>query len=315
MMGEDGIQRPFANFFDYGFAVQDPQPPHPRPERAAAILIGEDGIESPFVFVQAPFPPLIETPPTYKRYPFNRGGAVRPADPSTYARLIPFLPQGWLIPPPLLRRVDRPNRAAAILRGDDGTQAKFVRPPIIWGFEQPFYAPPARNPRRGALARGVDGTDAIFRHFVPMGWDPSEPTRRLRRGWNRVQVFEQAPNFFPPFLIPTWVHDNRIEQLIPRHRRGGALAVNNDMLQTFRGPLSFAPLDWWPPETFYRKRRTAGALPYQDAFHFRRFVSVMFATSVITRYGAPTVVTQAEAATSVTAASGETVVRGEREGR
>jgi hypothetical protein len=53
----DGIDT-LRSFFQFGWPILLPQPPHPRPERAGAFLVGHPGIEAKYVFVPPPVQPV-----------------------------------------------------------------------------------------------------------------------------------------------------------------------------------------------------------------------------------------------------------------
>lgn len=367
-LGDDGVQYPLLRFLGFGFENQPPQPPHPRPERSASIMRGDDGNQGTFAFV-APPPWGFEQPYLFPRYappqrwaalagPENipgvmlqfyqfgfenqpsqplwprvrHGAAIQPGDPNHLPSLLRFVPMGWEPTPPLFRH-PRPELAGAIMAGDSGAEAPFVaRIATGWGFEPPAFALRRAIGRAGGLAGRAEGTDAPFQFFRPMGWEPSEPIRRPRRGWHGPQIFEPPGYGLLPFQTPRWI-DARIDQLKPRARLGGALAGPWLVDRVEAKAFTLAGLDWWPPETFYRRRRVGGALPSDGGWMLPRFVSVFYASSVLTRAsglvtatqgrgeslltraGAAPDVSQASGQTATTAAVGKTVVKGEQRGQ
>lgn len=314
MRGEDGTEASFVPFILFPWGHEMPFLfPRKAFERAGAMR-GDDGIEFPYIFVPPPFEQLLQGPPVYSRVRFERAAAMMPADPSTY-RQFRFNPAGWEVVPPTMRQNGRPQRAGAVMIGENGTEARFRAPLTAWGYEAPFTALQVRKPLRGALMRGDDGIEAALRRLVAMGWQPSEPVLRPRKGWRGPEVFEQPVISFPNFLRPLWVDDSRVVQLKPRPRRGGALAVDTEMPQIIPFPVILRALDHWTPETFYRRRYAGAIVPWEGGWFMRRFVPVFYATSVITRYSAPTKITQASGDVEVTAAAARTVVRGEPQGR
>src|SRR5262245_57593467 len=52
--GDDGVQLPYSRWFNSGWEVQPPQPPHPRREKFGALVKGDDGTYDIFNLVQAP---------------------------------------------------------------------------------------------------------------------------------------------------------------------------------------------------------------------------------------------------------------------
>src|SRR5437899_2652440 len=119
--------------------------------------------------------------PPFQPPPFNRTVSQRRAASrgrGGFAVLPNLLPMGWEVPPfqPPRRRHER---AAAIMAGDQGTQARFIRFfPNDWDTHPP--QPPARQNKigdAGAIMRGDEGIQAPFIRFLPNDWDthPFQP--------------------------------------------------------------------------------------------------------------------------------------------
>lgn len=304
---EDGVEFPLLRFLGFGFENQAPQPPHRRIERGAGFMRGDDGTEAPFVFVQTPIVwpyDLQAYQPQHVR--FERAAAIARGDDGIQAQFANFFPDGWAVAPHQPSH-PRPERAGAIMPGESGIEKPFIFTTIpIWAHQEPFLYPRKPVERRGAIMRGDDGTQDRFRRFFPSGWDPSEPVRRPRTGWHGPNPFSQAGDAFPAFQTPLWVDRSQSEQIIIRPRRGGAQAINTELeIVPFIPPL-FQALDWWTPETFYRRRYTGAIMPWEGGWFMRRFVPVFYATSVIT---------SATGKTAVTAAMAKTVIKGERQGQ
>lgn len=329
----------FASFSmaPVGWMVQPPQPPHPRRERFGALAVGDTGTEAKFIFVN---PTVVWGYPFQDPMIRRVVRVLADRDDGVYGALRGFFNLGFEVQPtqPPHRRLER---AAAGMRGDDGNEAPFVfvAPNFIpWGedsvpvfprvrfersgavarepddlprftifrpvYQEPFLFPRRPIERRGAFIRGPDGTEAAFVNFRPLGWDPSEPVRRPRRGWHGPEIFEPTGNVLPTFLFP-W-YQTGAEQLIVHPRRGGALAIDTELPTKFVPPPTFAFSDWWVPETFYRRRYVGAVTPWEHGWFMRSIVQVFYASTVIT---------QASGVTVVTAATAQTIVSGERRGQ
>lgn len=59
MRGDEGAQAPLINWLIDGWAVQPWQPPHPRPERSAAWMLGDIGIQAAYIPPAAALLPLL----------------------------------------------------------------------------------------------------------------------------------------------------------------------------------------------------------------------------------------------------------------
>jgi hypothetical protein len=213
-VGDQGDEATLINFFPFGYDPLQPQPNHPRPERASAIMPIEPGIEAVYSFV-APFSSFGWDVQPYQPQHLRpeRFGAVAPASfvpdatlinffqfgwpiaphqpqhprPERWASLIPadpgneapviFQPYGWdaVIHQP---QHPRPERAGAVMPIEQGVEAVyvfFVAPPI-WPYELAPYQPQhLRIERAGALARWEDGTESPLIRFFPVGWEVQPP--------------------------------------------------------------------------------------------------------------------------------------------
>jgi hypothetical protein len=162
----------FPNLLPAGWEVQPVQPPHPRPERAGAVQVGDSGIEAAFIFT----PPIVfpngwEVQPVQPPHPRSeRSGAIQIGDGGTQAAFIVWKNGGWEIVPHQPGHL-RPERSAAIMAGDQGTEAAFVftAPPITWGYEFSFQPPHPRLERAGAIKGKSEF--GIFPNLLPAGWE------------------------------------------------------------------------------------------------------------------------------------------------
>jgi hypothetical protein len=221
----------FTPFVPMGWAVQPPQPPHPRPERAGAVARGDDGTEAAYVFVApvtVPWGHELTLQPPHPR--FERAAATKSK--SEFGIFPNLLPAGWAVQPPQPPH-PRPERAGAVARGDDGTEAAyvFVAPPSVsWGYEQQSAQPPhPRRERSGAVHVGETGIEAQGIFVPQVGWD---------------------------YVTPFMAH--------PRPERAGATARGDDGTQS---PFAaFYPAGWsiQPPQPPHPRPERAGAVARGD---------------------------------------------------
>lgn len=302
--GDEGAYLPLAGFFAMGFEVQAWQPPHPRPERSAAWMRGDEGNEATFVFVPSGFISWgYDGPFSYPRVRFERSGAVtrQPDDLPTFKR---FQPAGWEIQ--TFARRQKAERWSALARWVDGIEG-----PTAKAFAVPaFQEPPLRFRRSAPVDRPGDvfGPGA----FVSIAWESPDLVRRPRRGWHGPETFDLEGIDLPPPPPFSWL-DARSDPLA--RRRSYASLVEPDHLKPGAVPVILPVLDWWVPETFYRRRYAGAILPWEAGWFMRRFVPVFYATTVVTRTSAQVKASQASGVTDVTAATARTVVKGEQQGR
>ena len=165
----------FSGFQPYGWETQPPQPPHRRPERAASVLKGDDGIEGIFAFNPIILKPFVEIAPTILQWPFSATARAPSKNPEFGDQGIAnpfkrFFPAGW--ESVLTLTYHRPKeRTAALMRGPDGTDAKFVKFfPVGWeSILPPSYHKPKEH--AAAIMRGDDGTEAKYIRFYPSYWE------------------------------------------------------------------------------------------------------------------------------------------------
>ena len=207
---DDGNEASQINFLPFGYVPLQPQPNHPRPERAAAIMPIEGGIENTFTFVAVPiiwpYDPQAFQPPHPKP---ERDGSILRGEDGTESQLINFFQFAWPIAPhqpqhprsekwaslipgdpgneapvyfqpygwdPVLHPPEhpRPERAGAIMPFEPGIEAQFVFviQAVTWPYELQSWQPEhVRWERAGAIARGDDGTESTFAAFHPAGWE------------------------------------------------------------------------------------------------------------------------------------------------
>lgn len=224
-----------------------PQPNHPRVERAGAIMIGDAGMQAKFipppVFISWGYEPTF----AYPRPRWERSGGIARGDDGTEGTLIRFFTPGWEVQPPQPPH-PRPERAGALMRGDDGVEAKFsfVAPILTWAYDQanqharrfaravptwddgialPFSAyrqlieptwpqpPHPRLERIAALARGDDGAQAALPRSFPMGWEvqPVQPPHPRPERFGGL-VPGDSLGLWPFFTVfPQLVEEGRLE--------------------------------------------------------------------------------------------------------
>lgn len=218
--GDDGLPR-FQQWLASGWAGPHPQPNHPRPERAAAVLAGwepsatyqqwrnagwevqavqpnhpaterrgaalrvDDGTQGPFArWLNSGWEVQAAQPPHPRR---ERSGAWLRSDDGSSAAFILWRNGGWEVQPwqPPHRRSER---AGGVMRGDDGTEAvfSFAISTASWGWQlEPAIAPHPRRERLATAVKGADGADLPFSLWRNAGWESRPPDLRLHRrtGW------------------------------------------------------------------------------------------------------------------------------------
>jgi hypothetical protein len=184
--GDEGIELPLINFFPAGWEEQSVQPPHPRWEKAGAVMPREDGTEGVFLasFVTSGwgFDPQPFQPP-HRR--IERAGAVAPVEQGNEFPFVNFYPSGfdfsWQPPNPFSTNLARNNvRAAALAGGDQGTEFTLVAPVSVtsgWGFEPQLPTlsiAPKVGPRIAAIK--FKSEFAVFAPFSPFGFEVQSMT-------------------------------------------------------------------------------------------------------------------------------------------
>ena len=242
-------QAPFQFFVQHGWPIQPPQPPHPRPERSAAVMPKEDAIQAPMIhFTAHGWPVQPPQPPQPKPW---RGGAIALGDFGAYARLIRFFQFGFENQPPQPPHPNPERHAGAIMRGEDGTEAKFFVIPQLDGWEIQSWQPPHWPLPRlaGALMRGDDGIAVpLFYPFDRFEQQQDQMVRHVRPSFLQSDSLIPYPPFVPD--LATWAFDT----FEPIRRRPVVVAIEQEP--------SFVPLPRYIPfgydhqETpFWRQRR------------------------------------------------------------
>lgn len=241
-IGDQGTQASFIRFFPSGWEIAPVQPPHPRPERAGAIMPWEAGIEAQYVFV-APTPVLWgwEQPSSQlRRSTTTRYFGIEGT--SDFA-FFDFLPYGWELPP-FQPPHPRPEKTGAWMLGDTGMEAPyvFVAPPAQplhgWAI-QPFQppAPSGRLDRFAGIVRGQDGIEFPFIRWFNAGWEipPWQPPHPRPERAAAIMPWEagiEAQYVFvaPPFVTDAWEVQSW-QPPHPRPERWGAIARGDDGIQ------------------------------------------------------------------------------------
>lgn len=208
-IGDQGTQASLINFIAYNWSIPPFQPPHPRPERAGAIMPSEPGIEAQFVFT--PATPIIwgwEQPPLQlKKSTATRYFGIEGSGDFAF---FDFQPYGWELPS-FQPSHPRPERSGAIPTGDQGTQNTFTFVPpavAIWGWEVQPFQPVYRINRLPAMLKGDEGIQAQFVRWFNMGWEipPFQPRHPRPEHAGAIMVGHQgidAPYVFVPPPVPT----------------------------------------------------------------------------------------------------------------
>lgn len=252
--GDDGSEATKINFFPFGYDPLQPQPNHPRPERFAAVYINEDGIEFPFKTgpltsafiwgwevqsVQPPFFPKI----------FDRSAGIKGK--SEFAIFSPFVIYGWeasLHQP----QHPRPEKWAALIRGDDGNQAVPVIIALNWGFDASLPNPVAAFPTIHQRASGAAGESSFAAFLLLPWWEAPDASDRYPT-WMRSGAGiagQTDPPFVPagPTAALLWGHDR--ESFVTRkYFRGGGIAARddgNEAVQINFFPFGYDPLQPQP---------------------------------------------------------------------
>lgn len=234
---------PPAVIFPNGWQVQDSQPPHPRPERAAAVMPIEPGNEAPFVYVPPlqnvpawQFSPQEVQPPTL-RVSQRMGGLVPGENSGANAQppVVQFVDLGWPVQPPQPPALPYRKMFAGTISGDasDQNDQPPVTPFFPLGFPvQPPQPPaPANRPQQRAAGtmRGDDGAYDVRRGFFDFGfhvqpWQP--PHRGAERGagaiaqgdfgaYDRLRRFFDYGWFVQPLQPPHPAPERRAGGIMP----------------------------------------------------------------------------------------------------
>ncbi len=224
-IGDQGIQFPFIRWINFNWHIPPFQPSHPRPERAAAVMPWEHGIEAQYVFVpfkwgwEVPVPHLRQK--TSIRY-FGIEGT------SDFA-FFDFLPYGWELPP-FQPPHPRPERGAPVITSEPGIETKFVPPAFVTNaWEVQSWQPPHPRPERwGALARGDEGTQFPLIRWFNSGWEiaPFQPPHPRPERTAAIMPWEAGIEARYVFIAPPTIAWE-VASFQPRHptpeRRAAAI--------------------------------------------------------------------------------------------
>lgn len=236
-----------------GWEVQPVQPPHPRRERFGAVIVDEDGNESPFI------PPvvvrLIETPPTI--FPQRPKRWLPEVDPR------PTRPAPWLafteVQPPPPPRYPKTSQRGTAASGSSEFAA----------FElQAFTEVQSWQPRPIRRVQGMLGAEVPFPQTtlppVVTFYEQSIPALRARpRVLSTAVVSPEQP------LVNFVAHGWPVQHVQPPHRRpergAGAIARGDDGTQFPRLAWFNAGWDVQPPQPPHPRREKFGAIvPKED---------------------------------------------------
>jgi hypothetical protein len=175
--GDEGIQLPEVRWFNTGWEIQPPPPPHQFRERRGAFLRGDEGIEAAKInWFNNGYE--VQPPPPPHQFREQRGTFLR-GDEGIQAPLFNFIRAGWTIQhtqPPH----PRAERSGAIMPIEPGIEAVyvFVTPPVLSSLAPLDVVPVLRWPMT-AVSRGAillfDGLGLPFFPFIP----PIPPTPPL----------------------------------------------------------------------------------------------------------------------------------------
>lgn len=232
--GDDGAYATQINFQPMGFEIQPPQPPHPRSERSGAVARGDDGV---YDILRQWFPVGNQQESGWQpphRAPEIKAGALKSR--SQFGIFPNLKPMGWEVQP-IQPPHPRPERAAAIMVGDTGTEAAFVPPSTTpWGYEfQPMTS--RWNPKWTAFVPHDDGVYDVLRQWFVTGWEvqPVQPGHPRTERAASIQVGDsgiQAPFVFvAQAVVNGW---DFVTSPITYHKRpenAGAVAVGDSGTQ------------------------------------------------------------------------------------
>jgi hypothetical protein len=207
MRGDDGTQAALINWINTGAEVRPPQPPHPQPEKSGALATGDSGIYAPFTFVVGMLLPhwwehQLTQPP--HPAPEKRAAALMRGDDGIQAKLINWFNTGWEVQPWQPPHWAPEWKSATFLRGDDGIQAQLIN----WfntGWEVQPPPPPHRAPewKAAALMRGDDGNQQPLLRWFNAGWEIQPPQPPHRAPeWRAASLFRGDDGHMLPFLVP-----------------------------------------------------------------------------------------------------------------
>lgn len=237
---------PLLGWRNAGWEIQPPQPPHPRPERAAALAPWSNIDAILRGWQNAGW----EIAPPQPPHPHpEASGAVARGDDGIPFPLLAWFNPGWHIAPPQPPH-PRPERAAAVLRGDDGTEAPFVPSapsPITWGAEPPAQA--ARAVRRLAATADTLPPAPLLAWFYT-GWEtvpPQPPHPRPERA-AAIAAAATVDARLAGFLAYGWETQPPMLRH-PAPERAGAVAplVSIDAAFTLFRPAGWAVAPFQPP--------------------------------------------------------------------
>ncbi len=243
-LGEDGP--PAIIFQAAGWEIAPVQPSHPRPERGAPLIRGEDGSESPLVVLFAQGWENIPPQPPHPRP--ERSAAIAPLV-FIDGTLVAFFPAGWESQPEIApRSKPRPLDLAGL-----ETEAPF--PVIAWGWQAPDSS--------GRRRLGFQLPSAFLEPLPPVAplWTPDLAEQLQRRPAGLQDGIPDVFPFFPPPTPIIWAFDLAGIDLSPRHL--GTDAASESELVSF----SFLPAGWeiQPPQPpLYPRLGRPGAIMAGD---------------------------------------------------
>ena len=263
MPKEDGIERPFSLWFNYGWDVQPPPPPKPK------RLFKTEPTDGYWSFVPSALATADyawhETPLVYPRKSFNRVAALKSKlGFSAYYHFKPWHETPWVYPQKFRR-----ERSGAIARGNDGIEFPFVLGLLTANF--PWHETPGVYPRknysRGGSALRQKLGFAAYYPFVP--WYETkwvEPRKNFAK-WAAIAPREDGIQFS---FIPTLLTSDRAWYQTPwvyprkNFTRWGAIADGDDGNQN---KFSFWYNVGWeiqPPQPPHPRSERSGAIARGD---------------------------------------------------
>lgn len=296
-----------------GWEIQTFQPPHPKPERSGSIVRGDDGNENTFVLwtnmgweiqpIQPPrpnqirfaamapifnveaifLPPVVVAIPSgWEIQPFQSAGMKPSIDQRGIAAsgenvfaAFSWTPLDWTFSP-LQPPHPRPERAGALMRGDDGTENvfQFVVPTVVnAGYEAILVQPPHPRPERFAsLIGGDQGIETRLVNWFNSGFEiqppqPPHPSPEKRFG-AIARGDDGTENVYPPLWRNTGWEIAPHQPQHPRPERAGAIMAGDLGIEgvfVFQALPPLAPWGFEPPATVSRVRvERSGALARGD---------------------------------------------------
>ena len=262
------LDEELTGFIPVGYLSEQAfQPPYPK--RTYAALRGRTGFSYPSTSAAPAAVNLaweIQSPqlrrPNLATYYATRGR-------SEFGVFVPILPMGWEVQPPQPPHPHPEQRAAGIMRGDDGIQSAMVRV-LREGWEiQPPQPPFAPKPIRfGAVARGDDGTQAAMVKVLAQGWEVPSPQPPHPRPERAGAVAKGQDGIDLPMTVVAALSPFVFDQSQQFQRRlwqqAGAVMRGDDGIEAPKVNVFREGWEIQPPQPPHPRFERAGAVAMKD---------------------------------------------------